>query len=565
MPRNSIKRLLDQLDQVKTRFGSREYVTVERILTRLSQRELTDAETLIRFHELLLFLCAYPQNAPIRRLAEAQLRSFVKRVDALRDAEGELPALDDPEVSGIAGTKIIDTFTYYIVRWLLQRHPAQVAFAWDWFDDSNRLAETWPRFMPLLDEDALVEANVPYQGWLRAASGQAKELPWLMRQFASLPKPEREIAELYDSQNLFVSWSPSYGDTRTGMRLPVRARNIFYHRRPLIQRREVSLSDELQKPSPAVVLLSPKQGEAMLDMAREASTLRYRELYGFTHGDPRKVLQVQIGRGVDIFIMGLPTEKRLPLRAYHAAMIFKNGVPVGYFEGLSLFERMESGFNLYYTFRDGETAWLYAHTLHIFHRLLGVTVFTLDPYQIGHENEEGIESGAFWFYRKLGFRPTRPEAMKTVRNEEKKIASRSAYRTPARTLRKLAESPMIFELNQRNSGDWDQFQVRNIGLAVQQRMSAKHKGDAEKFRTQAVKELLRVIGMEGAAWPKAGRSALNDFAVVLSLVDVRHWSDAEKRALVKVIRAKAGPDESTYLKLMQEHTRLRKEIIRLGS
>jgi len=28
-------------------------------------------------------------------------------------------------------------------------------------------------------------------------------------------------------------------------------------------------------------------------------------------------------------------------------MIFKNGVPVGYFEGLSLFERMESGFNLY--------------------------------------------------------------------------------------------------------------------------------------------------------------------------------------------------------------------------
>jgi hypothetical protein len=42
-------------------------------------------------------------------------------------------------------------------------------------------------------------------------------------------------------------------------------------------------------------------------------------------------------------------------------------------------------------------------------QLLGVEVFSLDPYQIGHENEEGIESGAFWFYRKLGFRPVRPE------------------------------------------------------------------------------------------------------------------------------------------------------------
>ena len=122
--------------------------------------------------------------------------------------------------------------------------------------------------------------------------------------------------------------------------------------------------------------------------------------------------------------MGVPPGKRLPLRAYHAAMIFKNGVPVGYFEGISLFERMESGFNLYYTFRDGETAWLYARILNIFRHLLGVTAFSIDPYQIGYENEEGIESGAFWFYRKLGFRPTRPEIMKLVLNEEKKIASR---------------------------------------------------------------------------------------------------------------------------------------------
>ena len=98
----------------------------------------------------------------------------------------------------------------------------------------------------------------------------------------------------------------------------------------------------------------------MLDLTRAASTVRYRELYGFTHGDPKKVFKTDLGRGVEVFITALPPGKRLPLRAYHAAMIFKNGVAIGYFEGISLFERMESGFNLYYTFRDGETAWLYA-------------------------------------------------------------------------------------------------------------------------------------------------------------------------------------------------------------
>ena len=563
-----VKQVLDQLDALKNGFGSREYRTVERILTRLSFQKISDVETLIRFHEILLFLSAYPASARVRQLAESQLRSFGKRVAALGKAEVDLSALDDPEVSGIAGTAVVDTFTYDIVRWLLWRHPAQVKFDWDWFDDANRLAETWPRFMPLLDEDAFVEANVPYREWLRAAKGRARELPWLLHRFAALPKSDRERAELYNSQNLFVSWTPELRATRTGMRLPASSRNIFYHREPLIQRRAVSLRDELKKPKAQPILerLSLKQGETILDMAREASTLRYRELYGFTHGDPRRVLQTNIGRGVDILIMGVPPDKRLPLRAYHAAMFFKNGVPVGYFEGLSIFERMESGFNLYYTFRDGETAWLYAHTLHIFRHLLGVTVFTLDPYQIGYENEEGIESGAFWFYRKLGFRPTSPVVMKLVLNEEKKIATRSGYRTRPGTLRKLAESPMIFELEETTSGAWDRFQVRNIGLAAQRRMAAKHGGDAEKFRSAAVKELARAIGVSADLWPRAGLSALQDFAVTLSLVeDLREWSAAEKRALVKVIRAKAGLDESSYLKLMQKHARLRKAIIKLGS
>src|ERR1041384_7971074 len=206
------------------------------------------------------------------------------------------------------------------------------------------------------------------------------------------------------------------------------------------------------------------QGERALDMARAASTIRYRELYGFTHGDPKYVYRVELGRGVEFFLSGLPPEKRLPLRACHSAMIYKNGVPVGYFEGLSLFERMESGFNLYYTFRDGETAWLYARTLNVMHYFAGVTAFSLDPYQIGFENEEGIESGAFWFYRKLGFRPMRRDVMQLALSEEQKLKTRKGYRTPAATLRKLATSPMIFEMEDDRRGDWGRFQGRRVGF-----------------------------------------------------------------------------------------------------
>ena len=575
MPLNSINRLLGQLDELKSRFGSREHQSVARILSRLSRLAVRDAETLIRLHETLLFLCAYPQTARVRRLAEALLKSFPKRVAALCDADVDLSPLDQPEVSGIAGRPVTDTFTYPIVRWLVRPRSQQgrVALDWDWFEDENRLAETWPRFMPLLEEDSQVEANVSYPAWLRAVTAtlvkhrSAKDVAWLIQRFESLPKTEKEKAELYDSQKLYVSWTPPYRATRTGMLLSTA--KLFYHRGPLIRRRDVSLRRELENPPPKLNRLSSKQGEAIMDMTRAASTVRYRELYGFTHGDPKRVFKTNLGRGVDVFIMGVPASKRLPLRAYHAAMIFKNGVPVGYFEGLSLFERMESGFNLYYTFRDGETAWLYVRILNIFRHLLGVTAFSIDPYQIGFENEEGIESGAFWFYRKLGFRPTNPEIMKLVLNEEKRLASRSNYRTSPQTLRKLAAGPMIFELEnaiKSRPGDWDRFQVRNIGFAVERRMAAKHGGDADRFRAAAVKALSRLLGTRTNDWRETELPALSDFAVTLSLVEnLNEWADIEKRALARVIHAKAGAHESSYLKLMQKHALLRKAMIKLGS
>jgi len=583
LPRNSINHLLDQLDELKSRFGEGVQHTVEQILSRLSQLRFTEAEALLRYHEILLFLRAYPQSERNLRVVDRELSSFTQRVKQLEASGADLSALDSPEVSGIAGRPVTDTFTYPIVRWLvkLRRQQGRVALDWDWFEDENRLAETWPRFMPLLEEDAFVEANVPYQNWLQAATATSVEhrstieVAWLIQRFESLPKPEKEKAELYDSQKLYVRWTPAYRLTRTGMRLAVaKGARVFYHRDALIRRRDVSLGRELENLPPALKQLSSKQGEAILDMTRAASTVRYRELYGFTHGDHRRVFKTNLGRGVDVFIMGLPPGKRLPLRAYHAAMIFKNGVPVGYFEGISLFERMESGFNLYYTFRDGETAWLYARILNIFRHLLRVTAFSIDPYQIGYENEEGIESGAFWFYRKLGFRPTNPEVMNLVMREEKKIASRSNYHTSAKTLRKLAAGPMIFELEKTSDkspaklkmGDWDRFQVRNIGLAVARRMGSKFDRDAQRFREEAIKALNTALGLSLQDWREGELSALSDFAVTLSLVeDLHRWSDSEKQALARVVRAKAALDESGYLKLMQKHERLRAVVIRLGS
>lgn len=510
MPRDNTTELLTQLDELKNQFTQVASSRIARLLEQLSRIKLNDTDSLVRYQEILLFLRAYPQTAAIVRSTERELRGFSNRVSYLVEQEIDVSSLLHPEVSGIAGTSVTDTFSFYIVRWLLQRFSSQLKIDWDWFENENRLAETWPRFMPLLEEDGLVEANVPYRKWLDAARKGRSELAWLIDRFNELPKTDNERAELYNSQQIYVSWTPRFNVSRTGMRVPVG--KPFYHRGPLIQRRDIDLRKELDAPSPPLQKLSPAQGEKALDMARVASTIRYRELYGFTHGDPKHVYRAELGRGVELFLVGLPPERRLPLRAVHSAMIYKNSVPIGYFEGISLFERMESGFNLYYTFRDGETAWLYARTLNVFHHFTGTRAFSLDPYQIGYENEEGIESGAFWFYRKLGFRPTRTDVLELALREEEKIKTRKEYRTSAATLRRLAASPMIFELDSDRRGDWDHFQTRNIGFKAQRGLSAE-----------------------------------------------------EKQALAQIAKAKASREETQYLRVIQKDEKLRRAIIKLGS
>ncbi|HWU41694.1 MAG TPA: hypothetical protein VN203_28895, partial [Candidatus Acidoferrum sp.] len=371
-------------------------------------------------------------------------------------------------------------------------------------------------------------------------------------------------AELFNSMDLTVRWD--LGNLRASRTCNWRAvRHIFYHRGSFIRRNEVDLAREMTTPLP-VRRLSRREGERVLHLVREVMTVRRRELWGTTYGDPAHVLKADVGRGLQIFLWGLSPERRLPLRAYFAGFSLKNGVPINYVEAIGLFEWMEVGFNTFYTFRDGESAWNYAQALRLLHQVLGMTCVSVYPYQIGLGNEEAIESGAFWFYRKLGFRPGRPELLQIVEREERKIAARPGHRTSARTLRRLATGHLFFELPGATQGSWYRFRVRTIGFAVQRRMARECDGDEAKIRERSAAILAQALAESLKTWKGYARQAFDDFALVLALVpDLTYWTTEEKRALVRIIRAKAGPEESRFLRLLQRHPRLREAFTKLGS
>ena len=423
----------------------------------------------------------------------------------------------------------------------------------------DRLRALFPKFLPLLEEEAREDANVPYLDWLRAARPDpAGDLPWLLQRLERLPVSEDDRAERFDSLQVPIAWRLG---SATASRTTTRGRDAgpFFHPGPLLSRRDVSLERELAAPPLPVRRLTRRQGAAVVELVREATAVRYREYYGFTHADPATVRAVEIGRGIEVSLMGLAPGRRLPLRAAFAALFVKNGVPIGYFEALCLFERIEVGYNVYYTFRDGESAWIFAQALRLFHQVLGVTSFSIDPYQLGHENTEAIESGAFWFYRKLGFRPTGTNRARLLALEEKKIAASPGYRSPAGVLRRLVTGNVLYETEP--SRDWEEFHVRRIGLAVLRRMRTRYGGDPDVARRRAGARVARLLSIR----IPAGRSA-EDLALVLDAVpDLSRWSRAERAAAAAIVRAKASRDEIRYLRLLQRHTRLRRALIRLGS
>jgi hypothetical protein len=89
---------------------------------------------------------------------------------------------------------------------------------------------------------------------------------------------------------------------------------------------------------------------------------------------------------------------------------------------------------------------------------------------------------------------------------------------------------------------------------------------AGAFRKRAAARLARILP-GGPGWPNpANRGASEALAAVLDLVpSIAGWSQAERRAAAEILDAKSGASEVPYMRLLQRHDRLRKELLRLGS
>jgi len=518
---------LRELETLHAEFGADRAAAKERCLEELARVELRSAKALARLHELALFLCAVPDSVGVRAAARALLERFAQRPD-LRRLRDELAD------SGIAGTAIRFQFFHPTAARLARRFPAALSVDWEAWDEAQR--ERLEALMPLLSRASEAGAKLDAPRWLAKARARGEgEGAFLARRFGELQAAPDVRAQLWDHLDPWLQLDPCPGGpSRTLGRvdwLP-----IHFQREPL-RRERPDLRAAARIPPRSIVRVRGARARELVQLAQDAMAARARDLDAFMHADARDVRLVDCGEGLCFAMFGVLPAQRLPLETVHAFLTLKNGVPIGYVLASAFLRSCEVAYNVFETWRGAEAAHVYGRVLAMLRALYGADSFTLDPYQLGHENEEGIASGAWWFYQKLGFRPDARSARALMRRE---LARGPGSRSSPATLRKLAQAPLFFFLGRERADVLGRFPLARISDAARREL-ARHGSEAQCARAAGV--------------PRTSER----WAPILCAL-----RGVERRSVARVARLKGAVDELEYVRALQAHTQLRRALCALA-
>jgi hypothetical protein len=541
------------LERLRMRFGADAAARKRALLERLARTRLRSARAVRRLHDVLCFMHAYPDDGAVLAQVLAMLAAFAQRAD-LRAHRAALAG------SGIAGTVIRFRFFAGQAQWLAQRWPQQLRLDRSDSDAEARIARA---LLPLLTHSEAVavrELDLAGYAALDRLRGRGQtDAVFLLRRIAAMPGDgftREAFSDAVDASYVLEPGRDAPSRTAAALRCAPRA----WRREPL-QRQRPDLRAEIARGPRAMPRLSLADGRALVDLARGAMALRERSLEAFSFADARDAWLVDDGDGLSFGFAGVVAPRRHAIAATYGSLTLRNGVPIGYGQADLVGASAALSFNTFETFRGAEAAYTFARWLAALRWLLGARSFTLEPYQLGHDNDEAIESGAWWFYAKLGFMPRDAATLRLMRDEQARSQRRAHRRTPPATLRKLAEHPLFFEFDPARPRPL--IALGALGLQVGAALSARGGADRERAVDSLAAEMAQRCAVTSwRGWSAAQREAWRRLAPVLALLGLRGWRADERRALQQLARAKGGRSERDYLAHYHAHPLLDAVLLR---
>ena len=545
--------LVKALRACANRYGREPAARKAALLRECSASALTDPEALLAYHDCLLFLLAYPESAALHAAAKRELARVAAAARILIEA-GPARVRARLANTGVAWAPMTIAFGYDIARWLADSHPRHSEV--DSFDETGLpLPALMRHALPAMEFELLATHEEDSEGLFENASAgcRGSRLQWLVRQFANLPCSEGLREQLFDSLKTFITISPG---ATTLSRTFVRglAARTFFHRSDL--ERVVDPTALIARPLAPPVVLTRAQRLYLLDAGRAMLASLGRETDAIAAAEPEGIEYHGLGRGVAIAMYTMAPGRRLPLDSHVGFMLFKNSIPVGYGGGWPFLNTARIGVNIFGPFRGGESAYVFCQVLRVYSQRFGIDHFIAEPSQYGGGNREGLLSGAFWFYYRLGFRPVAPRLAALAADEFARMRRKPQYRPPLPVLRRFTGSDIALRLR-KEAAVHPACDPADLSLAVSSWVASNFRGDRRQAAAFAVRTVTRALGATGIArWPPAERAAFESFCLLLALIpDLDRWPDRDKARIIALARAKGG-DEFRFYDLLRGHTRL---------
>ncbi|MBS1773194.1 MAG: hypothetical protein JST82_10050 [Bacteroidetes bacterium] len=537
--------ILNSLSVVYNKYSAEDTATKQRLLLGLEETIKFSTKQLLRYHDYLLFLLAYPDDKSILKLATAELERLTSLISGYSDNnKARLSG------SGLPYTTTICSYSFELTKWLSESFGKDVDIDSSGADkfairETMRLFFPEPEYWQTTQDELSIERRIRL---LKGKNNNSNNLVWLLKQLSGVENANLMQEYLFANLKLFVKWQIQKENSRSYLR--ALDAPVYYHD-DLIKKSDAEAIIEKTLPKPR--FLSREEQLQLCNAAKASLALLYRETDPVTYANPKEVVYFELERGISIALYGMKTGKRFSMESYVGYMAFKNGLPVAYGGGWMLGGRCKIGVNIYEPYRGGESAYVFSQIIRAYRQYFGMERFVVKPYQYGKGNPEGIKSGAYWFYYKLGFRSVEKEIATIAKNEWDKITSQKGYRTSEKKLKQLTGCNIELSLNDNSKPGYD---ASNISMAVTNMINERYAGDRQIATSQCVSNIKRVLSLN---------TRMNEIQIMhckqmslwFSLIsDLDNWSTSDKNKLKDLIFLKAGDNERNYILKLKAHKKL---------
>lgn len=553
--------LLQELMALKANFSAPALARKLLLLQQPAPPVTGNATLLKNYHECLLFVLAYPGNRKIYTAALQQLQLVTEAVAGIYNSNAyqQQHSLNG---SGIIATETVCTFSFEMAQWLLANFGKAIGLHSS-SATPEKISRVFEQLLPKMEYQQITQSAYGLQQRIQKLTGQKNShysLQWLLHTLQQNIPGSRIRNYLYDELEVFISWQLNHvffnrsylrGLPLQKIQYTITAAAVKDHAR--------YIRKKINGPLP-VTAAGKKQ---LLDTARAALALHYRETDPVTFGDSNTVTYFNMGHGISIALYSMQPQQRFSIESYVGYMAFVNGVPAAYGGGWLLGQRCKIGINIFPALRGGNSSLLFAAILRLYHQYYHAQRFVVKPYQFGKNNADGLRSGAFWFYYKLGFRPATIALQQLAQQENAKKMADKKYRTPVTVLQQFTAAPVELLLHKNAFPAYD---GGEISKAITQKIIQQFAGNRQQaavYYTTLLKKLSAASGIQLSAiqkkqllqqWPWMALVTGGNTAAL-------PFTKKETAQFIRLLLSKFNTDERDYILALQQHKKLWKLLM----